>query len=237
MTEASAASAASGAPRRGLPRWAELAAALAGSLASLPVVVLAAVAVALSTGGSPFFRQRRVGRGGRPFGLVKIRSMRASDGGDGAEVTAGGDARVTPIGRLLRRTKIDELPELWNIVAGQMSFVGPRPEVPRYVDLDDPRWAAVLRARPGLTDPVTLRLRNEEELLAGISGDREVFYRSRLQPYKLRGYAAYLETRDWRSDLRVLWDTARAVLRPQSAPPPPIADILAEGLQTSPNAR
>ena len=144
---------------------------------------------------------------------------------------------MTQIGRLLRRTKIDELPELWNIVAGHMSFVGPRPEVPRYVDLDDSRWAAVLRARPGLTDPVTLRLRNEEELLAGIPGDREAFYRSRLQPYKLRGYVSYLETRDWRSDLRVLWETARAVLRPQSAPPPTMADIVAEGLQTSPNER
>ena len=216
--------------RRGLPRPVEVAAALAGAVVTLPIVTAASAAILLSTGTSPLFLQRRVGRGGRTFTLVKLRTMRPSQGG--SEVTAGGDARVTRVGRFLRKTKIDELPELWNILAGQMSFVGPRPEVPRYVDTADSRWAAVLRARPGLTDPVTLRLRNEEELLAGVAGDRETFYRDRLQPYKLRGYAAYLASRDWRSDLRVLRDTLRAVIRPGRFPPPPMADILAAGLQS-----
>ena len=216
--------------RRGLPRPVEIAAAVAGAAVTLPVVAAASAAILLSTGTSPLFLQRRVGRGGRAFTLVKLRTMRRSRGG--SEVTAGGDARVTPVGRFLRKTKIDELPELWNILAGHMSFVGPRPEVPRYVDTADSLWAAVLRARPGLTDPVTLRLRNEEELLAGVAGDRETFYRDRLQPYKLQGYAAYLASRDWRSDLRVLRDTLRAVLRPGRFPPPPMADILAAGLQS-----
>jgi lipopolysaccharide/colanic/teichoic acid biosynthesis glycosyltransferase len=219
--------------RRGLPHPVEIAAAMAGAAVTLPVVAAASAAIVLSTGTWPLFLQRRVGRGGRIFTLVKLRTMRASRGG--IEVTAGGDARVTRIGRFLRKTKIDELPELWNILAGHMSFVGPRPEVPRYVNFADPRWAAVLRARPGLTDPVTLRLRNEEELLAGVAGDREAFYRERLQPYKLKGYAAYLAARDWRSDLRVLRDTLTAVLRPGRFPPPPISDILATGLQTLPN--
>jgi lipopolysaccharide/colanic/teichoic acid biosynthesis glycosyltransferase len=202
----------------------------------LPVVAAASAAIVLSTGQSPFFRQRRVGRGGRIFTLVKLRTMRASRGGPG--VTARGDGRVTRVGRILRKTKIDEIPELWNVVAGQMSFVGPRPEVPRYVDAADPRWTAVLRVRPGLTDPVTLRLRNEEDLLAAVSGgDRDAFYRERLQPYKLNGYAAYLESRDWRSDVRVLRQTVRAVLRPGSVPPPSMTDLLAEGLQTSPVVR
>jgi lipopolysaccharide/colanic/teichoic acid biosynthesis glycosyltransferase len=156
-----------------------------------------------------------------------------SDRSGGAEVTAGDDARVTRVGRILRKAKIDEIPELWNILSGDMSFVGPRPEVPRYVDPADPRWAAVLRARPGLTDPVTLRLRNEEALLAGVPGDPETFYRTCLQPYKLRGYAAYLDSRSWRTDLRVLVETIRAVLRPGSAPPPALADVLAERLQTA----
>jgi lipopolysaccharide/colanic/teichoic acid biosynthesis glycosyltransferase len=156
---------------------------------------------------------------------------------EGTEVTARGDDRVTPVGRLLRRTKLDELPELWNVLRGDMAFVGPRPEVPRYFDAADPRWRAVLGARPGLTDPVTLRLRNEEELLAGVAGDREAFYRAHLQPWKLKGYAEYLARRSWRSDLAVLCETARAVLRPASAPAPTIDDILAEGLQTCPSER
>ena len=216
--------------RRGLPRPVEIAAAMAGAAVTLPVVAAASAAILLSTGTWPLFLQRRVGRGGGTFTLVKLRTMRPSRGG--SEVTAGGDARVTRIGRFLRKTKIDELPELWNILAGHMSFVGPRPEVPRYVDTGDPRWAAVLRARPGLTDPVTLRLRNEEEFLAGVAGDRETFYRDRLQPYKLQGYAAYLASRDWKSDLRVLQDTLLAVIRPGRFPPPPMSDILAAALHS-----
>ena len=218
--------------RRGLPRWVELPAALLGGIALFPVVAAAAAAVVLSSGTSPIFRQRRVGRGGRPFTLVKLRTMRSGRSGE-VEVTAGDDARVTRVGRILRKTKIDEIPELWNIISGDMSFVGPRPEVPRYVDPADPRWAAVLRARPGLTDPVTLRLRNEEALLAGVPGDREAFYRTHLQPYKLRGYAAYLDSRSWKTDLRILVETVLAVLRPGSAPPPALGDVLAERLQTA----
>jgi lipopolysaccharide/colanic/teichoic acid biosynthesis glycosyltransferase len=221
--------------RPGLPRAVEIAAALVGLALAAPVVALGAAAVALTTGGPPFFRQRRIGRGGRPFTLVKLRTMRRA--AFGAEVTARGDARVTRVGAVLRRTKVDELPQLWNVLCGDMGFVGPRPEVPRYVDPSDPLWARVLAARPGLTDPVTLRLRNEEELLQGVSGDREAFYRAHLQPWKLRGYAAYLERRTWRTDARVLLETARAVVRPDRAPLPSIDDILAEGLQTCPDAR
>ena len=218
----------------GLPRAVEVAAAAAGLAAAAPLLLLAAAAIVATTGASPLFRQARVGRDGRLFTLVKLRTMRQ---GTGAGVTARGDARVTWIGRILRRTKVDEVPQLWNVLRGDMSLVGPRPEVPRYVDRSDPRWAAVLAARPGLTDPVTLRLRDEEELLAGVSGDREAFYRVHLQPWKLRGYAAYLADRTWKSDLRVLRDTARAILRPAAAPPPEIRDVLAEGLQTSADAR
>ncbi|HET9794566.1 MAG TPA: sugar transferase [Thermoanaerobaculia bacterium] len=219
---------------RGLPRAVEVAAALAGLAVAAPFLLIAGAAIFLTTGKSPIFRQQRVGRSGRLFTLVKLRTMRTSAG---AAVTARGDARVTRVGRLLRRTKIDELPELWNVLAGDMAFVGPRPEVPRYFDAADPRWRAILGARPGLTDPVTLRLRDEEELLAGVAGDREAFYRAHLQPWKLRRYAAYLEQRSWRSDLAVLRDTARAVLRPSSARPPTLDDILAEGLQTHADAR
>jgi lipopolysaccharide/colanic/teichoic acid biosynthesis glycosyltransferase len=118
------------------------------------------------------------------------------------------------VGRFLRRSKLDELPQLWNVVRGDMSLVGPRPEVARYVDMQDPVWQRVLRVRPGITDPVTLQLRDEEALLAGVEGDRERFYREELQPEKLRQYAAYLENRSAWADVKVLYKTVLAVLFP-----------------------
>ncbi len=152
--------------------------------------------------GPALFRQQRLGRGGAPFTLFKLRTMRqAAAGAAGSYVTAGGDPRITPLGRFLRRSKLDELPQLWNIVRGDLSFVGPRPEVPAWIELGDPRWQRVLAARPGLTDPVTLRLRNEEALLAAVPGDREDFYRDHLQPWKLAGYADYLARRSAAGDL------------------------------------
>ncbi|HEY3170832.1 MAG TPA: sugar transferase, partial [Thermoanaerobaculia bacterium] len=112
--------------------------AAAGLIMASPVIALAGAAVALTSGLPIFFRQERVGRYGRPFTLVKLRTMRVSRGG--LEVTAVDDSRLTPVGRFLRRSKIDELPELWNVVRGDMSFVGPRPEVARYVHPEDRRW-------------------------------------------------------------------------------------------------
>jgi lipopolysaccharide/colanic/teichoic acid biosynthesis glycosyltransferase len=143
----------------------------------------------------------------------------------GPQVTAGDDIRITPVGKFLRKTKLDELPELWNILKGDMSLIGPRPEVPRYVDLDDPMWRLVLEARPGITDPMTLRLRNEEALLVEVEGDRERFYLETLQPFKLEGYLDYLQTRSWRSDLKVLWQTIVAVVFPNKTSLPTLEEV------------
>lgn len=206
-----------------MTRPVEILVALAGLIVFGPLLLLIAVAVALSSPGGVFFRQTRIGRGGVPFSLVKFRSMRRDAGGP--LVTAGGDPRVTPIGRLLRKMKLDELPELWNVLVGEMSFVGPRPEVPRYVDLDDLLWQRVLEARPGLTDPVTLRLRNEEELLAGVEGDRLRYYEEVLQPFKLRGYAEYLDRRTAWSDLAILAQTVLVIMRPGTVRPPSREEI------------
>lgn len=140
-------------------------------------------------------------------------------------VTSKGDARVTLVGRVLRKFKLDELPELWNVVRGEMSLVGPRPEATEYVDTQDPLWQRVLEARPGLTDPVTVRLRNEEELLGRAGEDHESFYLTVLQPYKLAGYIEYLNKRTWRSDLRVLLDTGRSIVFPSAASPPSIDEL------------
>lgn len=190
--------------------------------AAAPMVAAAAVLVRTTSPGPAFFRQQRIGQHGRPFTLLKLRTM--NHNAAGASVTAGTDPRITPIGRWLRRYKVDELPSLWNVVRGDMSLVGPRPEVPKHVDLGDARWQEVLSSRPGLTDPVTLRLRNEEELLA-TAGDAERFYREHLAPYKLAGYVAYERNRTWETDLGVLAKTALAVIAPRIAPPPTLEDV------------
>ena len=201
--------------RVGLPRPVEAVFAAVGLVAASPVIAASALAVVVTSGRPAFFRQTRIGRGGKPFRLVKLRSMRPTT--SGLRVTARGDERVTPVGRLLRRTKLDELPELWNVLLGEMSFVGPRPEVPEYVDLTDPRWAEILQARPGLTDPVTLALRDEEGLMESVEGDRDRYYRENLQPKKLEGYRQYLRRRTWQSDLGVIWNTIAALLPGRSA--------------------
>lgn len=195
----------------GIPRWADAGIALVGLVAISPIIALSALAIVVTSGWPVFFRQKRVGRGGQTFVLVKFRTMTASI--NGPEITRKGDRRVTRLGKFLRRTKLDELPTLWNIVRGDMALVGPRPEVPRYVKLDDPKWLTILRVRPGLTDPVTVQLRNEEALLAGIDGDLEAYYVNELQPAKLRGYLDYLQNRSTRTDLCLLFHTLAAIIR------------------------
>lgn len=209
--------------RPGLPRGLEILLAAGGLLVLLPLLAVAGLAVKLSSPGPIFFRQQRVGRHGKPFTLLKFRSMRQAGGG--LAITAAGDQRITTVGRWLRKSKVDELPELWNVLVGEMSFVGPRPEVPRYVDLDDTLWLRVLAARPGLTDPVTLELRNEETLLAEVDGDTDQFYRQVLLPYKLIGNARYLARRTAISDLRLILATVGGVLRPGRLPPPTVRHI------------
>jgi lipopolysaccharide/colanic/teichoic acid biosynthesis glycosyltransferase len=210
--------------RNALPRWVEVPAASLGLLVLSPVLLVAAVAVKATSRGPVLFRQRRMGRGGRTFWLFKLRTMRVS--GSGLHVTVRGDARVTSVGALLRHLKLDEVPELWNVILGDMALVGPRPEVPELVDPEASLWRKVLSVRPGITDPVTLRLRNEEELLADAGEGAERFYREVLQPFKLLGYLSYLEGRSWRSDVRVLLQSARGVLLPRSVAAPTRAEML-----------
>ena len=137
------------------------------------------------------------------------------------------DPRRTTVGRWLRRFSLDELPQLYNVLRGDMSFVGPRPEVPKYVDLTNPAWERILAARPGITDPVTLYFRNEEAFLADAE-DKEAFYRDIIQPFKIDGYLKYLETKSLKNDLRLVAQTARVVLFPRTAPPPKVEDIRLE---------
>ena len=201
--------------RNGLPRWVEATFAIAGLVVSAPVIALSGLGIAVFSGRPIFFRQQRVGQHGDTFDLYKLRTMTPSAGGP--QITSNGDSRITRLGRFLRNTKLDELPTLWNVLRGDMSLVGPRPEVPRFVQLADPIWQKVLAVKPGITDPVTLRLRSEAELLAQIEGDTEEYYAKELQPAKLKGYVAYLEDRTWRTDLQVLLQTLGAVVVPRES--------------------
>ena len=211
--------------RNGIPRPIEVVLAGLGLLLCSPVLAAVALGVRVTSRGPVLFRQQRMGRGGAVFTLLKFRTMRANQAA--LQVTAAGDPRITPLGRWLRTLKLDELPELWNVMRGDMSLVGPRPEVPRYVDLANALWRDVLQARPGITDPVTLRLRNEEGLLASAPGDRERFYLETLQPYKLVGYLEYLRRRSFMSDVGVILRTVVAVLVPAVAPLPSLDEVKA----------
>src|SRR5437016_11227277 len=139
----------------GLPRSFDVIFSVIGLVLTSPLLLAGAATVALTSRGGAFFRQRRVGLGGENFTLYKLRTMRTSD--SGPQVTSVDDTRITRVGKFLRKSKVDELPTLWNVLRGDMSLVGPRPEVPKYVNLEDPMWQAILSARPGITDPVTLR--------------------------------------------------------------------------------
>lgn len=197
-------------PRAGIPRWADATIAVVVLLIVSPLLVLLALGAAFSSGLPIFFRQDRVGRDGNTFRLYKFRTMIVAEGGP--QITSRNDARITRFGRFLRKTKWDELPTFWNVLRGDMALVGPRPEVPAYVDLNDPLWRVILSVRPGLTDPTTVWLRNEEELLAR-QPDPHTYYITELQPLKLRGYVNYLRSRNLRSDLRVLGHTLVAIVR------------------------
>src|SRR4029077_14920049 len=153
--------------------------AAAGLLFLMPAMAAMAAVVLWDDGRPAFYSQTRVGRGGRPFRIWKFRSMRA--GSQGSVITAAGDRRVTRAGAVLRRLKLDELPQLFNVLKGDMSLAGPRPEVPEYVELEAPVWQAVLQVRPGVTDLATLLFRHEEKLL-GAARDPNTFYRETVLP-------------------------------------------------------
>jgi lipopolysaccharide/colanic/teichoic acid biosynthesis glycosyltransferase len=194
-------------------RLLDLAAASTGLLLLWPLLVIIALAVKLDSPGPALFRQVRVGLGGREFWLLKFRSMVADPASAGALVTASGDPRITRVGGWLRATKLDELPQLFNVLRGEMSLVGPRPEVPRYVAMypADLR-SLVLSVRPGITDEASIEFRDESALLAGLT-DPEAFYVARILPRKLELYARYARDHTLSGDLRILWRTALRVVR------------------------
>ena len=198
--------------RQACYRLFDVSCAAVGLLLLAPVLAALAMVVLCDDGLPVFFGQTRVGRKGNPFRIWKFRTMRA--GSSGTVITAAGDPRVTRAGAILRRCKLDELPQLFNVLKGDMSLVGPRPEVPEYVQLETPVWQAVLQVRPGVTDLATLLYRDEEKLL-GASGDPNAFYREIVLPAKLRLNLAYLRSRSFPRDLRLILLTIRYSLFPR----------------------
>ena len=188
----------------------DLLAAGAGLLLLAPLLAAVALWIKLDSPGPVFFRQQRVGRHGVPFRIHKFRTMAHAPAAPGGPLlTVGADARITRAGRWLRRTKLDELPQLIDVLAGTMSLVGPRPEVPRYVALYPPALrATVLSVRPGITDPASLAYRDESELLAR-AADPERAYVEQIMPAKLQQAARYVERMSLANDLRLIGATLR----------------------------
>ena len=189
----------------------------AAALVILAPIFFGLAALILGHDGPPvLFNQVRVGRRGKLFRIWKFRTMHV--GAEGMLVTAAGDRRVTRLGAALRRFKLDELPQLLNVLVGDMSLIGPRPEVPEYVQLEAPIWQALLQVRPGLTDLATLLYRDEEKLL-GAASDPIGFYRETVLPEKLILNLRYLRSRSIRRDLNLIFLTACYSLFPERFDP------------------
>jgi lipopolysaccharide/colanic/teichoic acid biosynthesis glycosyltransferase len=190
----------------------DIVAATTGLLILLPFLVLIALAIALDSKGPILFLQQRIGKGGEPFFLFKFRTMHV--GSDkGTAITVGNrDPRITRVGYYLRKSKMDELPQLYNVLKGEMSFVGPRPEVKRFVDLYTPEQRRVLEIAPGMTDYASILFRNENELLDGKS-DPVTFYIDHIMPKKLQLNLEYVNSNSFWMDFKIIFKTLIVIFK------------------------
>jgi lipopolysaccharide/colanic/teichoic acid biosynthesis glycosyltransferase len=195
-----------------LKRLVDLTVAAAGLVLLAPLLLVVALLVRLTSPGPVFFRQERIGRGFRPFHIYKFRSMVQDAPAKGSSVTFGADPRITRVGRFLRATKLDELPQLINVLLGDMSLVGPRPEVRKYVEMFRADYEEVLRVRPGVTDPASIKFRHEAELL-GRAADPEREYVERILPEKLRLAKDYVRQSSFWYDIVIILRTIHVVGR------------------------
>ncbi len=184
--------------------------AAVGLVLTSPILLAASVAVGTTSPGGVLFRQERMGRGGKPFTIYKFRSMRKDNAG--LKITTGHDARVTGVGKFLRKSKIDELPQLWNVLKGDMSFVGPRPEVREYTDLYNEEQRQIFLVRPGITDLASIEFRNENDLLTG-SDDPNRTYIEEIMPYKIDLGLTYIENLSLGYDIKLILRTLITVIR------------------------
>ena len=177
-----------------------------GLLLISPLLAATAIAVRITSPGPVFFRQERMGRFGRPFFILKLRTMVQDAPRLGGAITIGADPRITPIGRLLRKTKLDELPQLFNVLKGDMSLVGPRPEVHRYVEMFRDDYEEILTVRPGVTDLASIKYRDESTIL-GSAVDPEEEYVERVLPEKIRLAKEYVRRQSFGLDITIILGT------------------------------
>lgn len=194
-----------------MPRFVEILIAALGIIVFLPMLLIIAVLIKLHDGGPVLFKARRVGKHGREFSLLKFRSMVLGADRQGSALTTAADQRITPAGRFLRAYKLDELPQLVNVVRGDMSFVGPRPEDPRYVACYSPEQRRVLSVRPGITSPASLSYRDESALLNG--EDFEQQYLKTILPHKLSLELDYLKRKTLWTDIDLILRTVMTLTR------------------------
>jgi len=206
---------------------------LAGIILMSPLFLVTAMAIKLTSSGPVFYRQVRVGRFGRHFRIFKFRSMVANAEHQGSRVTARDDQRITPLGMFLRRHKLDEFPQLLNVLLGQMSLVGPRPEVPEFVAAYPRRFDRILKVRPGITHRATLLFRNEEELLAG-ADDTRAMYVNTILPWKLRIYGEHMQRQSLLDDVRTILDTIFLRHRPIERVETPLANPQIDNIRPFP---
>jgi lipopolysaccharide/colanic/teichoic acid biosynthesis glycosyltransferase len=186
--------------------------AFLGLLCLSPLLLLVALLIKLDSSGPVFFRQERMGRGFHPFHIYKFRTMVHDAPLRGGAITFGADPRITKVGRILRKTKIDELPQLINVLQGQMSFVGPRPEVRRYAELFREDYEDILRVLPGITDLASLKYRHEAELLGRFENPEEAYVRL-LLPEKIKLAREYVRQSSFSFDVTIILKTLLSLLR------------------------
>jgi len=182
-----------------------------GIVLFIPLLIVTSIAILIQDGPPVLFRQQRVGRHGRPFKILKFRTMSNFGALEVSQFELGNRSRITVLGKFLRRHKIDELPQLVNVILGDMSLIGPRPEVEQWTKIYPEKWREVLTVRPGITDFASVEFRDEESLLAK-SNDPDMTYRNVILPRKLEYYAAYVRNVRLLTDIRILKRTVMTLL-------------------------
>jgi lipopolysaccharide/colanic/teichoic acid biosynthesis glycosyltransferase len=189
-----------------MKRLFDITASFFGIIILSPLLIFIGLWVGLSSKGGVFYKQIRVGKNNKDFKLYKFRSMRVNSDKQGLLTVGSKDSRITKAGYFIRKYKIDELPQLFNVLKGDMSFVGPRPEVRRYVDLYSKEQMKVLSVRPGITDPASIKYRNENDILSSQSNPEE-YYIQHIMPVKLKINIDYINTQTFIKDIKIIFQT------------------------------
>lgn len=183
-----------------------------GIIILIPVYLLIAFAISIDSKGGVIYKQKRTGKANIPFDVLKFRTMRPNSFAKGALTVGSRDPRITGVGYYLRKYKLDELPQLFNVLFGEMSFVGPRPEVKKYTDLYNAKQLEVLSVRPGITDYASIKFRNENDLLSA-SDDPEKLYIDEIMPEKLKLNLKYIHDNNVFKDIKIIFDTFVAIIK------------------------